>query len=255
MRRVLSYGPDPDGEVRESNVETAPATADHTRHDLIPCIPVDSRTACVACRHNRCRVHQKRRHGVAEILRSVALPNPIASASTPEGRPFTQLPCYSAAVMWIVVQPFGALDITSRHRFLLHTHLGRRHLGHEERAWQAASDPIVWGMDATRPRNCWGLCSPPVRAVSRWRTKQGRCAAKTFYRYFYRLLCSHRRISATMCCFRREIVHEKRRHRHFLSSRVQFRPRTDLPAPESSTPTHLVMQRISFTAARRPRSA
>ena len=58
--------------------------------------------------------------------------------------------------MWIVVQPFGALDITSRHRFLLHTHLGRRHLGHEERAWQATSDPIVWGMDATRPGELLG---------------------------------------------------------------------------------------------------
>ena len=36
MRRVLSYGLAPDGEFRRSNLETAPATVDHTRLLLIP---------------------------------------------------------------------------------------------------------------------------------------------------------------------------------------------------------------------------
>ena len=183
MRRVLSYGLAPAGEFRRSNVETAPATADHTRLVLIPAdvlhnnsfTPVVVALSVAASRRgNRCRVHQKRRYGVAESLHAVRLPVPSASRRTPEGHPI-----FTVLMPWSVMRRAFTPCVAPSASFLQHTRLGRRHLGHEERAGQAASAPFFRAWTRLCLGNCWELCSPSARAVSRCGAKQGRCAKAT----------------------------------------------------------------------------
>ena len=151
MRRVLSYGLAPEGEFRRSNVETAPATADHTKRRLIPtaliyttfaprfsntCIP--TRSSHVATIGAQCT-----RSGAGASLKFCTHADCPDSSCHPRHRRVTRpLPM---RMMWVIVPPCAARDITSSASFLQRTCLERWHLGREERAWQVASSRYCWG--------------------------------------------------------------------------------------------------------------
>ena len=177
MRRVLSYGLAPEGEFRRSNVETAPATADLTKLQLIPS-PADGRlsydvrttvvqlvysNSCIPTLSSRIATigAQCTRSGAAASLKFCTRADCPDSSCHPRHRRVTRLP--DALLMWVIAPQSAARDITSSASFLQRTRLERRHLGLEERVWQVAS---------SRGRGGWTrLCQGIVGGYGRRRNR------------------------------------------------------------------------------------